>query len=108
MPSTNNVLIFDTTLRDGEQSPGAAMNLDEKLKIAEMLEELGVDIIEAGFPISSNGDFEAVYEIAKRSKTSVICGLACAGFKDIDRAAEAIKPAKRGSIHTFISPTPVH
>src|SRR5258705_13710590 len=108
MPSTNQVLIFDTTLRDGEQSPGAAMNLDEKLKIAEMLEELGVDIIEAGFPISSNGDFEAVLEISKLAKRAVICGLARAGFKDIDRAAEAIKPAKRGRIHTFISTSPVH
>ena len=108
MPSMNEVLIFDTTLRDGEQSPGAAMNLDEKLKIAELLEELGVDIIEAGFPISSNGDFEAVFEISKRAQRSVICGLARAGFKDIDRAAEAIKPAARGRIHTFISTSPVH
>ncbi|MBL8779437.1 MAG: 2-isopropylmalate synthase, partial [Alphaproteobacteria bacterium] len=83
MPSSNRVLIFDTTLRDGEQSPGAAMNLDEKLKIADMLEELGVDIIEAGFPISSNGDFEAVQEISKRAKKAVICGLARAGVKDI-------------------------
>ena len=69
MPSSNRVLIFDTTLRDGEQSPGAAMNLDEKLQIADMLDEMGVDIIEAGFPISSNGDFEAVHEISKRAKT---------------------------------------
>lgn len=108
MPSSNRVLIFDTTLRDGEQSPGAAMNLDEKLKIAEMLEELGVDIIEAGFPISSNGDFEAVHEISKRAKKAVICGLARAGIKDIDRAAEALKPAQRSRIHTFISTSPVH
>ncbi|MCE9523336.1 MAG: 2-isopropylmalate synthase [Alphaproteobacteria bacterium] len=108
MPSTNRVLIFDTTLRDGEQSPGAAMNLDEKLKIADMLEELGVDIIEAGFPISSNGDFEAVNEISKRATRAVICGLARAGLKDIDRAAEALKPAKRARIHTFISTSPVH
>ncbi len=108
MPSSDRVLIFDTTLRDGEQSPGAAMNLDEKLKIADMLEELGVDIIEAGFPISSNGDFEAVYEISKRAKSAVICGLARAGVKDIDRAAEALKPAKRARIHTFISTSPVH
>ena len=92
--SSNRVLIFDTTLRDGEQSPGAAMNLEEKLKIADMLEELGVDIIEAGFPISSNGDFEAVNEIAKRAKNAVICGLARAGLKDIDRAGEALKPAQ--------------
>src|SRR4249920_206325 len=104
----HRILIFDTTLRDGEQSPGAAMNLEEKLRIADMLEELGVDIIEAGFPISSNGDFEAVFEISKLAQRAVVCGLARAGLKDIDRAAEAIKPAKRGRIHTFISTSPVH
>lgn len=104
----NRVFIFDTTLRDGEQSPGAAMNLEEKLRVAEMLEELGVDVIEAGFPISSNGDFEAVNEIAKLLKKTTICGLARAGSKDIDRAADALKPAKRGRIHTFISTSPVH
>ena len=108
MSNSNRVKIFDTTLRDGEQSPGAAMNLEEKLKIAEMLDDFGVDIIEAGFPISSNGDFEAVYEIARLAKRSVICGLARAGVKDIDRAGEALKPAKRARIHTFISTSPVH
>ncbi len=102
------VRIFDTTLRDGEQSPGAAMTLEEKLEIAELLDTMGVDIIEAGFPISSNGDFEAVNEIAKRAKNAVVCGLARAGFADIDRAGEALKPAKRFRIHTFLSTSPVH
>lgn len=108
MSSSNRITVFDTTLRDGEQSPGAAMNLEEKLKIAEMLDELGVDVIEAGFPISSNGDFEAVQEISKVVKRATVCGLARAGVKDIDRAGEAIKHAKRGRIHTFISTSPVH
>ena len=104
----DRVLIFDTTLRDGEQSPGASMNLDEKLKIALLLEEMGVDIIEAGFPISSNGDFEAVRRIAEAVKTSTVAGLARAAKGDIDRAAEALKPAKRKRIHTFISTSPLH
>ena len=108
MTGTNRITIFDTTLRDGEQSPGAAMNLEEKLKIAEMLDELGVDVIEAGFPIASNGDFEAVQEISKVVKRAVVCGLARAGVKDIDRAGEAIKHARQGRIHTFISTSPVH
>jgi 2-isopropylmalate synthase len=102
------VRIFDTTLRDGEQSPGAAMTHQEKIEVAELLDAMGVDIIEAGFPISSVGDFEAVNEIAKRTKNAVICGLSRAGFKDIDRAGEALKPAKRFRIHTFISTSPVH
>lgn len=105
---SNRVIIFDTTLRDGEQSPGASMNLDEKLRIALALETLGVDVIEAGFPIASNGDFEAVNEIAKTVKDVVVCGLARAGTRDIERAGEAIKPAARGRIHTFISTSPVH
>jgi len=102
------IKIFDTTLRDGEQSPGAAMTLQEKLEVAELLDQMGVDVIEAGFPISSNGDFEAVHEISKRTRNAVICGLSRAGFKDIDRAGEALKPAKRFRIHTFISTSPVH
>ena len=81
----DRVIIFDTTLRDGEQSPGASMNLDEKIKIALLLEEMGVDVIEAGFPITSEGDFQAVSEIARRSKNSVIAGLSRANPKDIDR-----------------------
>lgn len=104
----NHVKIFDTTLRDGEQSPGASMTLSEKLQVAELLDEMGVDIIEAGFPIASNGDFEAVSEIAKLVRNSVVCGLARAGAKDIDRAAEAVKHAARPRIHTFISTSPVH
>ncbi|UZE47955.1 2-isopropylmalate synthase [Rhodopseudomonas sp. P2A-2r] len=104
----DRVIIFDTTLRDGEQCPGATMTFEEKLDIAAMLDDMGVDVIEAGFPIASDGDFEAVHEIAKRSKNSVICGLSRAGAKDIDRCAEAIKPAKRGRIHSFLSTSPVH
>ncbi len=107
-PNNDRVRIFDTTLRDGEQSPGAAMTLDEKLEVATLLDEMGVDIIEAGFPIASNGDFEAVSEIAKRTKNAVVCGLARAGFKDIDRAGEALRNAERKRIHTFISTSPVH
>ncbi len=104
----DRVVIFDTTLRDGEQCPGATMTHEEKLEVAELLDNMGVDIIEAGFPIASEGDFAAVHEIAKRSKNSVICGLSRAAFKDIDRCAEAIKPAKRKRIHTFLSTSPVH
>ena len=104
----DRVVIFDTTLRDGEQCPGATMTHDEKLEVAELLDTMGVDIIEAGFPIASEGDFAAVHEIAKRTKNAVVCGLARAAFKDIDRCAEAIKPADRKRIHTFISTSPVH
>jgi 2-isopropylmalate synthase len=102
------VLIFDTTLRDGEQSPGATMTHEEKLEIAGLLDEMGVDIIEAGFPIASEGDFAAVSEIAKRSKNSTICGLARANYKDIDRCWEAVKHAKSPRIHTFIGTSPLH
>ena len=101
------IIIFDTTLRDGEQSPGASMNLEEKLRVAEVLEELRVDVIEAGFPIASNGDFEAVHGVAKVVEETIVCGLARAGKKDIERAAQALKPAKRGRIHTFISTSPL-
>src|SRR6195952_4350623 len=104
----DRVVIFDTTLRDGEQCPGATMTHDEKLEVAELLDDMGVDIIEAGFPIASEGDFAAVHEIATRAKNAVICGLSRAAFKDIDRCAEAIKPAKRKRIHTFLSTSPVH
>ncbi|HVV61448.1 MAG TPA: 2-isopropylmalate synthase [Pseudolabrys sp.] len=104
----DRVVIFDTTLRDGEQCPGATMTHEEKLEVAELLDDMGVDIIEAGFPIASEGDFAAVHEIAKRSKNAVICGLSRAAFNDIDRCAEAIKPAKRHRIHTFLSTSPVH
>ncbi len=106
--SDNKVLIFDTTLRDGEQSPGATMTHDEKLEIAGMLDDMGVDIIEAGFPIASEGDFAAVSEIAKNSMNSRICGLARANFADIDRCWEAVKHAKQNRIHTFIGTSPLH
>ena len=102
------VLIFDTTLRDGEQSPGATMTHEEKLEIAGLLDEMGVDIIEAGFPIASEGDFAAVSEISKRAKNSTICGLARANAKDIDRCWEAVKHAKSPRIHTFIGTSPLH
>src|ERR1700750_2169300 len=115
MTSTQNtdsglqqIKIFDTTLRDGEQSPGAAMTHEEKLQIAELLDEMGVDVIEAGFPISSPGDFKAVQEISKIVKRASVCGLSRAGFKDIDRAGGALKGAYRPRLHTFISTSPVH
>ncbi len=104
----NRVLIFDTTLRDGEQCPGASMTFEEKIEVAELLDEMGVDIIEAGFPIASQGDFESVSEIAKRAKKAVIAGLARAAMKDIDRCAEAVRHALRPRIHTFLSTSPVH
>lgn len=104
----DQVLIFDTTLRDGEQSPGASMTHDEKLMVAKQLDDMGVDIIEAGFPIASIGDFEAVSEIARRAEHAVIAGLARAIPGDIERAGEAVKHAKRGRIHTFVSTSPIH
>ena len=107
MPSSR-VTVFDTTLRDGEQAPGCSMNAEEKLTLALQLDTLGVDVIEAGFPIASDGDFAAVQEIARRAKNAVICGLSRASPKDIDRCAEAIRPARRSRIHTFISTSPVH
>jgi len=104
----DRVIIFDTTMRDGEQAPGASMSLAEKLELAKILEDLGVDVIEAGFPIASNGDFEAVREVSKIVRNSTIAGLARASEKDSDRAAEAIRPAARGRIHTFLSTSPQH
>ncbi|MEM7472522.1 MAG: 2-isopropylmalate synthase [Pseudomonadota bacterium] len=108
MTDKNRVVIFDTTLRDGEQSPGATMSHDEKLEIAALLDDMGVDIIEAGFPIASEGDFEAVSAIAAQSQNAVICGLARANFKDIDRCWEAVKHAAQPRIHTFIGTSPLH
>jgi len=105
---TDRLIIFDTTLRDGEQSPGASMTKDEKVRIGKALERLRVDIIEAGFPAASPGDFEGVKAVAEAVKDSTVCGLARAVEKDIDRAAEAIKPAARGRIHTFIATSPIH
>src|SRR6056297_1158575 len=104
----DKVVIFDTTLRDGEQSPGATMTHEEKLEIAGLLDEMGVDIIEAGFPIASEGDFRAVSEIAKQAKDATICGLARANPKDIDRCWDAVKHAKSPRIHTFIGTSPLH
>ncbi len=105
----DRIIIFDTTLRDGEQSPGFSMNLAEKLRMAEALAELGVDVLEAGFPIASPGDFESVESIARTIKGPVICGLARTGGRDdIARAGEAIRPAERRRIHNFISTSPLH
>ena len=104
----DRVIIFDTTLRDGEQSPGFSMNLAEKLRMAEALAELGVDVMEAGFPIASPGDFESVQEIARTVRGPVICGLARTGQADILRAAEALRPAERKRIHVFLSTSPLH
>jgi 2-isopropylmalate synthase len=105
---SSQLIIFDTTLRDGEQSPGASMTLEEKMQIAQLLEKMRVDIIEAGFPAASPGDFEAVNAIAKRIKNSTVCGLARAHPGDIERAGEALKPAQQARIHTFIATSPIH
>jgi 2-isopropylmalate synthase len=104
----DKLIIFDTTLRDGEQSPGAAMTKEEKIRIARQLEKLGVDIIEAGFAAASPGDFDAIHSIAGIIKESTVCSLARASENDVRRAGEAIKPAKSGRIHTFIATSPIH
>src|SRR6267142_5988866 len=104
----DKVFIFDTTLRDGEQVPGCQLNTVEKIEVAKALEELGVDIIEAGFPISSPGDLASVQEVSKVVRRPVITALARAIFKDIDAAAESLKYAKRKRIHTFISSSDIH
>ena len=104
----NRVYIFDTTMRDGEQSPGASMSLEEKLQISNLFDQIGVDIIEAGFPAASKGDFEAVSEVSKILKTSIPCGLSRHIKKDIDACNEALKSAERFRIHTFISTSPLH
>jgi 2-isopropylmalate synthase len=104
----DRVIIFDTTLRDGEQCPGATMTFEEKLVVAECLDQLGVDVIEAGFPIASEGDFESVKAIAGRTKNAVVAGLARAINADIDRCGEAVRHATRGRIHTFVSTSPIH
>jgi 2-isopropylmalate synthase len=106
--SKDRVLIFDTTLRDGEQCPGATMTLEEKLEVAGLLDAMGVDIIEAGFPIASNGDFEAVSLIAQKVKNATVAGLARAISADIARAGEAVRQAKKPRIHTFVSTSPIH
>src|SRR5439155_26304980 len=104
----DRVIIFDTTLRDGEQCPGATTTFEEKLVVAEMLDDMGVDVIEAGFPITSEGDFQAVSESARRSRNAGIAGLSRAHPKDIDRCAEAVKFAKRGRVHSVIATSPLH
>ncbi|MCC7547062.1 MAG: 2-isopropylmalate synthase [Burkholderiales bacterium] len=104
----DRLIIFDTTLRDGEQSPGASMTREEKLRIARQLERLRVDVIEAGFPAASNGDFEAVKAIADTIKESIVCGLARANDHDVKRAGEALRNATSGRIHTFIATSPIH
>ena len=108
MADKDRVYIFDTTMRDGEQSPGASMSLEEKIQIARVFDELGIDIIEAGFPIASPGDFEAVTEVSKILKNSIPAGLSRHSKKDIDRCYEALKHAPRFRIHTFISTSPLH
>ena len=104
----DRLIIFDTTLRDGEQSPGASMTKDEKIRIAKSLEKMRVDVIEAGFPIASQGDFEAVQAVANVVKESTVCGLARALEADIVRAGEALAGAESGRVHTFIATSPVH
>src|SRR3954469_2358911 len=106
--SNGRVTIFDTTLRDGEQSPGATMNLAEKLEVARALRDLGVDVIEAGFPIASPGDFEAVQAIAREVEGPIICGLARCNPADIERAGEALKDAARRRIHVFLATSAIH
>ncbi len=105
---SDKLIIFDTTLRDGEQSPGASMTREEKLRIARQLERMKVDVIEAGFAASSNGDFEAVRAIAAAVRDSTVCSLARANDRDISRAAEALAPAQRSRIHTFIATSELH
>ena len=104
----NRVIIFDTTLRDGEQCPGATMSFEDKLEVASLLDEMGVDVIEAGFPIASDGDFEAVSAISSRVKRATVAGLARAIEKDIARAGQAVRHAHNGRIHTFVSTSPIH
>ena len=105
---SDRLIIFDTTMRDGEQSPGASMTREEKLRIGKQLERMRVDVIEAGFPAASNGDFESVRAVARAIKDSTVCGLARASENDIRRAAESVKPANSARIHTFIATSPIH
>jgi len=106
--NNDRVLIFDTTLRDGEQCPGATMTFEEKLEVAALLDDMGVDVIEAGFPFASDGDFEAVSEIAQRTENAIVAGLCRAALNDIDRCGEAVKKARRPRVHTFLSTSPIH
>src|SRR6267143_4711545 len=104
----DQVKIFDTTLRDGEQSPGISLDVGEKLEIAEQLSRLGVDVIEAGFPVASTGDFEAVEAVARAVRGPVICGLSRTQLADVDRCWEAVRHAEKARIHVFISTSPSH
>ena len=104
----NKVIIFDTTLRDGEQAPGASLNKNEKLEVARALKNLGVDVIEAGFPVASKGDFEAVKIIAKSVKGPVICGLARAIKEDMDAVYEALKKSENARMHVFLATSKIH
>src|SRR5574337_1072262 len=106
--AADKLIIFDTTLRDGEQSPGASMTKEEKIRIAKQLERLRVDVIEAGFAASSPGDFEAIRAVANAVRDSTVCSLARANDNDVKRAGEAIKDAASGRIHTFIATSPIH
>jgi 2-isopropylmalate synthase len=108
MTNTKNIIIFDTTLRDGEQSPGASMNTNEKIQIAQQLERLNVDVIETGFAAASPGDFDAIEKIAQKVQTSTVCSLARAIDRDIKAAGEAIKQANLKRIHTFIATSDIH
>ena len=108
MADPRPIRIFDTTLRDGEQSPGASMNRTEKLEVAQALEALGVDVIEAGFPIASPGDFESVRDIAGVVQESIVCGLARCNDGDIDRAWESLQQAARSRIHVFLATSSIH
>ena len=105
---SDRVVIFDTTLRDAEQTPGASLTVPDKLEIAHQLARLGVDVIEAGFPISSNEDFEAVQRIGQEVEGPAICGLCRVVLKDVDRAGEALKDSPKGRIHTFVGTSPQH
>src|SRR5512141_955722 len=105
---TDKLIIFDTTLRDGEQSPGASMTKEEKIRIARQLEKLGVDVIEAGFAAASPGDADAIQSIARIIEHSTVCSLARANERDVRAAGEAVRPAKSGRIHTFIATSPIH
>ena len=104
----NHIRIFDTTLRDGEQSPGCSMNLQEKLALARQLEKLNVDIIEAGFPIASDGDFESVHAVARELKHTTVAGLARTGRDDVERCIAAVEPAKKPRVHIFIATSDIH
>lgn len=108
MRNQDRILIFDTTLRDGEQSPGCSMNLQEKLTLARQLEKLGVDVIEAGFPIASQGDFESVQAIARELRDATVCGLSRTGQEDVERAGQAVEKARKPRIHTFIATSDIH